>query len=525
MTVTNQHHMTPQRKAEGPVILCIMDGWGLAPDSPHNAVARASTPNIDSLWQSAPHSRLNASERWVGLPEGQPGNSEVGHMTIGAGRVILQDLPRISEAVSSGALAAHPELDRIASTLIKTGKSAHVTGLCSPGGVHAHSRHIAELANSLSRKGVTVWLHLITDGRDRLPQNARHDIPELLSLLDDEVRIASLCGRYFAMDRDKRWERTQKFINLVCSGQADHKAGTAIEALEAGYQRSETDEFITPTSLGDYDGMREGDGVIVANFRVDRVRQLFSALLFPDETELDLSAVSLPHQGPVLSMTPVSDAVTSQAEFLFGPADLSGGFGACIEQAGLSQLRLAETEKYPHVTYFFNGGDETSFTGEERVMVASPKVATYDLQPEMSAGDVLNTALSAINTSSHDVLIINFANPDMVGHTGSLSAAITAVETTDNAVGRLIEAVGRAGGTMLVTADHGNCEVMWDDAAQSPHTAHTTNQVPLMISGYHQKQIKALRDGSLADLAPTLLDLLGINPSENMTGHSLIDWS
>ncbi len=510
-------------------MLCIMDGWGIAPAMPYNAVTRAQTPNFDRLWANNPHSRLNASEEAVGLPQGQPGNSEVGHMTIGSGRVIQQDLPRIHEAVNSGMLAQHPELLAFADRLKQTGRTAHLTGLTSVGGVHAHSDHIIALARILTDLQVPVALHLITDGRDRMPKDAASELPAFLATLPEQVVIASLCGRYFAMDRDRRWDRTRKFVALIEAGHADYQADNAADALALAYQRGETDEFISPTVLAGYQGMVEGDGIIMANFRVDRARQFMHAFYAPEQTGLydgtfSLSNLALAprYTGPGLSMTPISDAL-GDIPVLFAPADLSGGLGELVAGAGLSQLRLAETEKYPHVTFFFNGGIETEFQGEDRKMAASPQVATYDLAPSMSAEQVLDFALEAISTHSHDLIILNFANPDMVGHTGDITAAIRAVETVDMAIGRLEAAIISAGGELIITADHGNCEVMWDEAANSAHTAHTTNQVPcIWVSADSRNPGRGLADGGLADLAPTLLALLSLEPSRSMTGKSLL---
>ena len=504
-----------------PVMLCIMDGWGIAEPGPHNAVSEAETPHFDRMLQQYPHCRLQASEEAVGLPTGQPGNSEVGHMTIGSGRVIMQDLPRIHQAVSSGELSQHPGLHRFASTLKQTGKAAHLTGLTSSGGVHAHSSHILALSRILCDAGVTLYLHLITDGRDCLPQAGLEEISEFAALLPEQAVIASLTGRYFAMDRDNRWDRTQQFVDVVSAGKAPEHAQTAQIAIEQAYSRSETDEFISPTRIGSYQGMAEGDGLVMANFRVDRARQFMRAFYQPAMTECTISHLSMtPHyQGPALSMTDIADDLTDHVESLFPPPDLSGGLGETVAQAGLSQYRIAETEKYPHVTFFFNGGVETPHQAEARFMAASPQVATYDLAPDMSAEQLCAEAVRAIDAKEHDLLILNFANPDMVGHTGSVAAAIQAVETVDMAIGRLEEAICAAGGIMLITADHGNCEVMWDSIAGSVHTAHTTNQVPcILVNGDTDTQLK---DGGLADLAPTLLEFLGIPQPDVMTGRSL----
>ncbi len=505
-----------------PVTLCIMDGWGLSDETSSNAVSQAHTPVFDHLLRSYPNSTLVASEAGVGLPAGQPGNSEVGHLTIGAGRLIEQDLPRITRAVETGSLGQLRNLQDFIACLKKSGASAHLTGLTSAGGVHAHMEHIAALANALSAANIPVYLHLISDGRDTLPQTALEDIPNFLAGLPEQVVIASLTGRYYAMDRDKRWERTQQFLDIIVAGKAPHHATDAKSAIELAYGRGETDEFIAPTRIGAYSGIVPGDGLLIANFRVDRVRQFMSSLFLPDTAEgnFDHLAAKLPLTGPGLAMTPLSEALDDIIPHLFSPPDLSNGLGEVVARAGLRQLRLAETEKYPHVTFFFNGGNEKNFFNEDRTVVPSPRVATYDLQPEMSASDVREAAVAAITGRTHHLIVVNFANPDMVGHTGDLSAAIKAVETVDGAVGELVEATKSASGQIIITADHGNCEVMWDSQANSPHTAHTANLVPCILVGGDEGI--CVNAGTLSDLAPTLLSLLGLEVPDEMTGVSLI---
>lgn len=509
-----------------PVVLCIMDGWGLSDGLEHNAVAQANTPIFDRMMTEYPTSRLAASELAVGLPEGQPGNSEVGHMTIGAGRVILQDLPRLSQACESGELADAAALQDFASHLKKTGGRAHLIALTSKGGVHSHSDHVLALAQILCAQGIAVVLHILTDGRDTLPQDAANSVPDFISRVPKGCQIASLCGRYFAMDRDNRWERTQSFLDLVITGCAAHQYAEVMDGINAGYARGESDEFISPTCLGDYQGMANGDGIFIANFRVDRVRQIAYALITPENTSYqlpDTAEISLPFTGPILSVTPIAENLKEAIPALLSPPDLSHGLGEVVAASGKRQLRLAETEKYPHVTFFFNGGQDAAFEQEDRQLVNSPKVATYDLQPEMSAQAVCSNAEKAILEGTHDLIIINFANPDMVGHTGDIKAAIQAVETVDNAVGTLEKAIKRAGGVMIVTADHGNCEVMWDAEMGCPHTAHTTNLVPcILVHGRREANPITLTDGSLADLAPTLLYLMGLEVPEIMEGRSLI---
>ena len=491
-----------------PVILCIMDGWGLAPASDTNAISSAQTPTFDRLMSDYPNARLSASGPAVGLPEGQAGNSEVGHMNIGAGRCVLQDLPRIHNAIADNSLADLPNLKSFIAKMKDTGGRAHLLGLFSEGGVHAHSHHIAAIANQLTAAGIEVILHAFTDGRDTLPKIAHKLWAPFCESLDTPISVGTVIGRYYAMDRDKREERTSAASDAIISGVSAFQADSYEAAITAGYERAESDEFIQPTIIQSYQGLKDGDGIFMANFRVDRARQIMTALLQEGPESLHY-----------LTMTPVfSD--TQQLPFLFGPQDLSNGLGEVVAKAGLRQLRLAETEKYPHVTYFFNGGDETSFPAEERTVIPSPKVATYDLAPEMSAEAVLETALSSIESHAHDLLIINFANPDMVGHTGDVKAARQAVEMVDACVGRLCEAVEAAGGAMIVTADHGNCDVMWDYDANSPHTAHTTNLVPVILVGGPKNC--TMSHGCLADLAPSLLALLGLAKPEVMTGKNLL---
>ncbi|MCH2563371.1 MAG: 2,3-bisphosphoglycerate-independent phosphoglycerate mutase [SAR116 cluster bacterium] len=504
-----------QSTSIGPVILCIMDGWGLSHGHEHNAVALADTPNVDALFAAWPHARLSASGRDVGLPDGQVGNSEVGHMNIGAGRVVMQDLPRINAAMEDGSLAAHPELAALGAMLAETGGRVHVMGLMSSGGVHSHRDQMLAVINGLHATGAGIILHPFTDGRDVLPKMAQDELPAFLASLPAGVAVGTLAGRYFAMDRDNRWERTKAAYDAIAHGEGI-TAPDAQTALAMSYDNGETDEFVTPKVIAGYDGMRDGDAVVMVNFRADRVRQILSCWLYPEETGFVPQPVAL---AGGIAMTSYSARLDRKMTVLFGPQEISGTLGAAVAEAGRRQLRLAETEKYPHVTFFLNGGDEPVAEGEDRVLVPSPKVATYDLQPEMSAAGVLQAALDSIEAVRHDLLVINFANPDMVGHTGDLDAAVRAVETVDGCVGRLAEAVLAKGGKMLVTADHGNCEVMWDDAAGSPHTAHTTNLVPVILVGADRGT--QLADGRLADLAPSLLAMMGIAPPSGMTGRPL----
>ena len=510
--------------AKTPIILCIMDGWGSSAVSAYNAVDKAHTPVIDELMANHPHCELQASEDAVGLPKGQPGNSEVGHLTIGSGRLIQQDLPRISAACTSGEIDRLPPLIELAEQLRQTGGALHLTGLTSSGGVHAHTDHMHKIIDIMTSANVPVWLHIVTDGRDTLPKAAADELPTFLTSLPSTCHIASVTGRYFAMDRDNRWDRTQAFLDVICSGKAPYYAADSRTALADAYARGETDEFIIATCINGYTGPAENDGLLVTNFRVDRVRQFLRALIRPEQTGCKLDdRPTRPFSAGILSMTPVADDLTDAVIPLFMPPNLRNGLGETVSKAGFRQLRVAETEKYPHVTFFFNGGEEAAFTGEDRHLVPSPSVATYDLKPEMSAQGVLDAVLTSVTQKQHDLIIANFANPDMVGHTGDIDAAVKAVETVDSAVGQIAEAVSATGAAMLVTADHGNCEMMWDPTAKSPHTAHTTNPVPcILVNHIKDRPAQKLQNGSLIDLAPTLLALLGIKQPKEMTGQSLM---
>ncbi|MFL2845416.1 MAG: 2,3-bisphosphoglycerate-independent phosphoglycerate mutase [Candidatus Puniceispirillaceae bacterium] len=503
--------------SRGPVVLCIMDGWGHRTERGNNAIALAKTPVFDSLIESQPHSLLEASGANVGLPDGQVGNSEVGHMNIGAGRVVMQDLPRINKALQDGSLASHEALSSLATSLLKSGGTAHVMGLLSPGGVHAHQDHFLAVITGLVKTGVPVAIHGFTDGRDTLPQAAKRDLPRFIGALPPGAKMTSIIGRYFAMDRDSRWERTQAAYDAIATARAPVFAIDALTALEASYARGDGDEFITPTIIGNYQGMQDGDALIMMNFRADRASQLLSCFCDPTNSGCEIQPLNLIG---IIGMTSYSRSLDDHIVTLYPTPNLQDTLGETIARAGKCQLRLAETEKYPHVTFFLNGGDETLQPGEDRKMIASPTVATYDLQPEMSADAILDAALSSLHAKAHDFLVINFANPDMVGHTGDLDAAIVAVETVDRCVGILAKAVIASDGQMLVTADHGNCELMWDQAEASPHTAHTNNPVPLILVNGNTNA--CLATGRLADVAPSILAMMGIAQPDRMTGKSLL---
>ena len=500
------------------LVLCILDGLGIGSQTETIAVFQADTPNLDKLVSDYPTCKLQASGPAVGLPNNQPGNSEVGHLTIGSGRVIEQDLPRITKALTDNFLNKSNELADFIASLKKTGGAAHILGLLSDGGVHSHIDHICIFTKHLIQHDIPVYIHITTDGRDTAQNSGASYLSILKKNCPIKATIATVIGRYFSMDRDHRWERTQIAYDLIKYGKAKHYCSTPEQAIRDAYKRGETDEFIKSTSIANYRGLAPCDGIFMANFRVDRVRQIMSSFYTPEETDIQTYDEFKPSIG--LAMTPLSDTLNNKIPYLFAPTNLSNGLGETISNSGMTQLRLAETEKYPHVTFFFNGGVEKAFEGELRELIASPKVATYDLQPEMSAKFLLKSAIKAIKNHSVDVIIVNFANPDMVGHTGDLKAAITAVETVDKCVKSLIENIEENNGVLIVTADHGNCDIMWDEIKKIPHTAHTTNLVSFSIVG---ASVDNLSDGTLADIAPTMLDLLNIKKPNEMSGISLIN--
>jgi 2,3-bisphosphoglycerate-independent phosphoglycerate mutase len=507
--------MTEQQQR--PVMLVILDGWGWRSSNEDNAVRLAHTPTFDRLWGNGPRAFLTTCGEDVGLPEGQFGNSEVGHLNIGAGRVVMQELPRITRAARDGSLAANPELlALIAAARAGTGV-VHLVGLISPGGVHAHQDHAVALAKILTDAGLSVLVHVITDGRDTPPRSGAEFVARFEADLPPNARIATVSGRYHAMDRDNRWERVERAWDVMVEGDGP-RFDTAAEAIDSGYGDDLGDEFLTPAVIGDYEGVRDGDALLAFNFRADRIRQLLTAFLDPGFTGFERPR--LPRFSAVAGLTQYSAALDPFMRTLFPQISMDNLLGQIVAAAGRRQLRMAETEKYPHVTYFLNGGVETPNAGEERIMVPSPKVATYDLQPEMSAPELTAKAVAQIDSGAFDLIILNFANPDMVGHTGILPAAITAVETVDRGLGEIAAAVARAGGALLVTADHGNCELMRDAATHEPHTAHTLNPVPVVLMGGPPGA--TLADGRLADIAPTLLALMGLPQPPEMTGLSLL---
>jgi 2,3-bisphosphoglycerate-independent phosphoglycerate mutase len=497
-------------------MLVILDGWGWREEVADNAVRQANTPCFDALWAAGPRAFLHTSGPDVGLPNGQMGNSEVGHLNLGAGRVVMQDLPRIDTAVADGSLAQLPPVLDLIEKLRASGGSLHLMGLLSPGGVHSHQDHGLAVAKIFASAGIPVAVHAWTDGRDTPPMASLEFLRNFEPALPAGARIATVCGRYFAMDRDNRWERVRQSWAAMALAEGIH-ATSATAAIEAAHAAGKTDEFIPAAFIGDYAGMQDGDALLCFNYRSDRVREIMAALLDPAFTGFVRPAV--PKLVGAASMTQYSEALTALLATLFAPQILNDILGAVVSRAGKTQLRMAETEKYPHVTYFFNGGEETPFPGEDRIMVPSPKVATYDLQPEMSAPELAGKAVDAINSQKYDLIILNFANADMVGHTGSLPAAIRACEAADAGLARIVAAVRAQGGAMLVTADHGNAELMRDPKTGGPHTAHTTNPVPVVLVGVPAGT--TLEEGRLADVAPTLLALMRLPQPSAMTGHSL----
>ena len=500
-----------------PVMLVVLDGWGWREEVADNAVRQAKTPTFDRLWANGPRAFLRTDGREVGLPPGQMGNSEVGHLNIGAGRVVMQDLPRITDAIATGEIKKAPALVELIQKLKQSGGTCHLLGLVSPGGVHSHQDHAAALAKILTDAGVPAVVHALTDGRDTPPQSAGEDLKRLTAALPPTVPVATVIGRYYAMDRDKRWERVVKAYNAIVEADAP-RFPDAQAAIADAYANKLFDEFVPASAIGDYRGIKDGDGVLCFNFRADRVREILGAMLdpsfdgFPRKRAVRFTAA--------VGMTQYSEDLDKLMATIFPPATFPNILGEVVAAAHRKQLRMAETEKYPHVTYFLNGGREEPYEGEDRIMVPSPKVATYDLQPEMSAPELTAKAVEAIRSGKYDMIVLNYANADMVGHTGSLPAAIKAVETVDTGLGKIVEAILNSGGALLVTADHGNCEMMRDPETGGPHTSHTTNPVPVMLVGAGNRSL--LAQGRLADIAPTMLELMDLPKPKEMTGKSLL---
>ena len=500
-----------------PVVLCILDGWGIGTNPAVSAPALAHVPNFNRIWATCPHSTLTTFGPDVGLPTGQMGNSEVGHTNIGAGRVVAMDLGAIDLAVEDGSFATNEAVVAFVAKLRATGGTAHLMGVVSDGGVHGHLNHVLAACRAMTAAGVPVALHAITDGRDVAPNSAAEFVAALMVSLPAGARVATVIGRYWAMDRDTRWDRVARAYGAMVNATGE-RAESAGAAVAASYAKGEMDEFIAPTVIGDYAGARDGDGFFCLNFRSDRAREILAALAEPAFGGFDTG--KRPQWAALLGMVEYSDSHNTYMQAAYRKRVLPNTLGEWVAAQGLTQFRLAETEKYPHVTFFLNGGREVPFVGEDQFMPKSPLVATYDLQPEMSSVEVSDQLVMAIN-KGYDLIIVNYANPDMVGHTGSLPAAIKACEAVDIGLGRALVALERAGGAMIVTADHGNCELMVDPVTGGPHTSHTTNPVPvILVGGPVGAEVRA--GGRLADLAPTLLALMGLPQPPEMTGKSLI---
>ncbi|MGE3770280.1 MAG: 2,3-bisphosphoglycerate-independent phosphoglycerate mutase [Bdellovibrionales bacterium] len=506
-------------KRPKPVVLCILDGWGYREERQNNAVALANTPCWDDLWANNPHSLLRTDGESVGLPKGQMGNSEVGHMTLGAGRVLWQDLPRIDQAIAKGELKTMPALQKLIADLKGTKKTCHLMGLLSPGGIHSHMNHIAALANHLAANGVRVAIHGFLDGRDRPPKASTGDVTEFMAALDTTlpIKIATLCGRYYAMDRDQRWDRTALAYNMLVNGDGD-RFGDLMTGILTHHALGITDEFMTPLVDAAYTGMADGDALIFCNFRADRSRQMTASLCSKTFNAFARSRViNFSHS---LAMSDYGGETAANMTILFPHIDVTETLAEILSRNNLKQFHTAETEKYPHVTFYFNVGREVPWPGEDRFVAPSPKVATYDLKPKMSAPEVTDKLVEAIETGNYDFILVNYANPDMVGHTGIMPATIEALEYLDSCLRRIVAAIHKTGGVAIITADHGNAEEMWDEHSHSAHTQHSLNPVPcILVNGPPGKTIA---NGTLADIAPTLLALLNLPQPAEMTGKSLL---
>ena len=508
-----------------PVCLLILDGFGYREETSDNAIALARKPNLDAFWKAYPHTLINASEHYVGLPDGQMGNSEVGHLNIGAGRVVFQDFERINNSIANGDFFEHAALKAALLNLKNNNKALHIFGLLSDGGVHSHQSHIHAMLEMAAKLGLSkVYVHAFLDGRDTPPISAAPFIASLEAKIKvlGVGKIISISGRFYSMDRDKRWPRVEAAYALITEGMGAFTEASASEALQKAYARGENDEFVQCTAIRKPDEapikLEDGDLVVYMNFRSDRARQLTHAILNEDFEGFNRRHV--PKLSGYFTLT-MHDVKEGKATAIFPPHAVKNTFGEYVSCIGLTQLRIAETEKYPHVTFFFNGGEETVFAGEDRILVPSPAVATYDLQPEMSAFELTEKLEEAILSRQYNAIICNYANGDMVGHTGDLQAAIKAIETLDTCVGRVVKAMQSIGGEVIITADHGNAEVMFDKENNQPHTQHTTNLVPFFYIG---RKATLTENGALSDLAPTLLKMMGVPQPIEMTGKSIVNF-
>ncbi len=508
-----------------PTGLIILDGWGYREEAEDNAIAQANTPVFDKLWAECPHTLINTSGNVVGLPDGQMGNSEVGHLNLGAGRTVYQELTRIGLAIRDGSFYHNPVLAHAIDAAVEEGRRVHVLGILSDGGVHGHIEHIKATIRMAVERGAKVILHAFTDGRDVAPKSALGYIEEMQAFMDElgNSRFGSIVGRYFAMDRDNRWDRIQKAYDVIACGKAPYKAHSAAEAVEMAYARGETDEFIEPTVIlnkkGKHHKIKNGDAIIFTNFRADRARQLTRAFIEKDFAEF--ARCAHPHFSEFVTMTEYNKNFDGCVRVAFPPQKLKNTFGEWVSKLGLKQLRIAETEKYAHVTFFLNGGREAPFEGEDRILIPSPKVATYDLKPEMSVFELADRLCEAIRSGEYDTFVCNIANPDMVGHSGKMDACIKAVEAVDKALGQIMDALREVDGEVIITADHGNIEQLRDPETGQPLTSHTTNPVPFIYCGH--KPCKLREGGGLPDVMPTLLDVMDLPIPEEMTGKSLCE--
>lgn len=507
-----------------PVVLIVLDGWGYREDPQYNAILAAKTPTWDKLWHDYPHTLIAGSGHAVGLPQDQMGNSEVGHLTMGAGRVVYQEYTRIDHAIENGKFFENKIFLEAAQQVKKNNSALHILGLLSPGGVHSHEGQIHAMIDFAARQDLKkVYVHAFLDGRDTPPQSAHASLEALEEHLKrvHHGKIASLIGRFYAMDRDKRWERIQKAYDLLTLGKADYEASSAILALQMAYERGETDEFVKPTSIHDANQspivINDQDVVVFMNYRADRARELTRA--FTDTNFIGFERKKVPQLAQFVTLTQYAADINAQVAFV--PQTLTNSLGEYVAKIGLKQLRIAETEKYAHVTFFFNGGLEQPFSGEDRSLIPSQKVTTYDLTPEMSAPEITDQLIKAITSKKYDLIICNFANPDMVGHTGNFAATVQAIEVIDQCLGKIIQALKEVGGEAIITADHGNAEFMFDPQTNQPHTAHTVEPVPVIYIGRPAKIVHDT-ERTLADIAPTLLVMMGLPKPEEMTGESLI---